>query len=102
VDDSARSAALLCAQEALVNAITHGGAGKSPVAVSVRIDDGELRMEVSDRGGGCDPARLDLESLPDPLGEHGRGLFLIQHLMDDFHIISDCQGTTLRMTLHLC
>lgn len=102
VDDGARSAALLCVQEALTNAIRHTGERESRIGVSVQVSRGDLKMEVRDRGCGFDAADLDLTAVPDPMDEHGRGLFLMQQLMDDVRITSDEHGTTVRMTLHLC
>lgn len=101
IEDSASGRILLCAEEALTNAIEHSGEGESPIAVSVRVNDENLSVEVSDLGCGFDPTALDLESPPDPLSERGRGLFLIRHLMDDVEIVSNTHGTTARMTLHL-
>ena len=83
------------------NAIEHTGGGESQIAVSVRVTDEELSVDISDDGCGFDPAVLDLAAPPDPLSERGRGLFLIHHLMDDVEIVSDSHGTTIRMTLHL-
>ena len=74
-------------QEALVNAIKHGCGGDPGKSVQccVACDDaGELTIVVRDPGPGFDPA-----SIPNPLDqpgllkESGRGIFLINELMDE-------------------
>jgi len=77
----------LALQEALANAIRHGCKGDSSRQVQCMIhlhDDGEILVVVRDPGSGFDTA-----SVPDPLaGENllkssGRGVFLINQLMDE-------------------
>lgn len=46
------------AQEAITNAIRHGGAGS--IAVRVRLTDSEVSIEVDDDGAGFDPSSVDL------------------------------------------
>lgn len=77
----------LSMREALANAVLHG-AGSDPskeVQCCVACDPEQgMLVVVSDPGKGFDPT-----SLPSPLygeqlySEHGRGLFLINQLMDD-------------------
>ena len=99
VDDQVARRIVLCADEALINAVQHAPASPVDVVAGVRGDG--LVLEVSDGGPGFDPARLDRDAVPELMGEHGRGLFLIRQLMDDLEILSDEHGTTLRMALHL-
>ena len=101
VDNAATSAALLCIEEALTNAISHASDRRARIGVSVQIDHGDLRIEVRDRGVGFDLSGRDLAAKPDLESEHGRGLFLMQQLLEDLQITSDSRGTTVRMTLHL-
>jgi anti-sigma regulatory factor (Ser/Thr protein kinase) len=77
----------LALQEALANAIRHGCKGDSSRQVQCMIhlhDDGEILVVVRDPGSGFDTA-----SVPNPLaGENllkssGRGVFLINQLMDE-------------------
>lgn len=77
----------LSLREALVNAVTHGAHGdpNKSVQCCVACDpERGLLVVVRDPGEGFDP-----KSLPSPLygeqlySEHGRGLFLINQLMDD-------------------
>jgi anti-sigma regulatory factor (Ser/Thr protein kinase) len=95
IDDGASRMIVLCADEALINAVAH--AAGSPVGVFADLRDDRFTLEVSDGGPGFDPSQIDTDAEPDLMGEHGRGLFLIRRLMDDFEIFSDARGTTLHM-----
>ena len=95
IDDAATRPIVLCADEALINAVAH--AAGSPVGVFADLHDDHLTLQVSDGGPGFDPSQIDTDAEPDLMGEHGRGLFLIRTLMDEFEILSDERGTTLRM-----
>ena len=97
VDDVATI--VLCADEALINAVAH--AAGSPVGVFADLRDDNFTLEVSDGGPGFDPSQIDSDAEPDLMGEHGRGLFLIRNLMDDLEILSDEHGTTLHMERNL-
>jgi anti-sigma regulatory factor (Ser/Thr protein kinase) len=77
----------LALQEALANAIRHGCQGDSSRQVQCMINfhgDGEILAVVRDPGTGFDTARV-----PDPLAHEnllkssGRGIFLINQLMDE-------------------
>jgi len=95
IDDAATRLIVLCADEALINAVAH--AAGSPVGVFADLCDDHFTLEVSDGGPGFDPSQIDTDAEPDLMGEHGRGLFLIRNLMDAFEIFSDQRGTTLHM-----
>ncbi len=95
IDDAEKRLIVLCADEALINAVAH--AAGSPVGVFADLRDDHFTLEVSDGGPGFDPSQIDSDAEPDLMGEHGRGLFLIRNLMDDLQILSDERGTTLRM-----
>jgi len=95
IADAATRQIVLCADEALINAIAH--AAGSPVGVFAVLRDGHFTLEISDGGPGFDPSQIDSSAEPDLMGEHGRGLFLIRNLMDDLEILSDEHGTTLHM-----
>ena len=92
-------ASLLCADEALINAVSH--APQTPVLVAAWVREDRLVLEVSDEGPGLDVARVRRDEVPDLEAEHGRGLFLIHQLMDDVRIDSSGCGTTIRMELQL-
>lgn len=72
--------------EALANAVIHGNGNNVEKPTRIRLEvskDCGMLMTVRDDGSGFDP-----ESLPDPAAPeglarpHGRGVFLIKHLMD--------------------
>ncbi|MBD3426620.1 MAG: ATP-binding protein [Candidatus Omnitrophica bacterium] len=73
-------------EEALRNAIVHGNKQDPDKMVTVETDiqDEKVIITIEDEGEGFDPA-----SLPDPtldenlLKESGRGVYLINHLMDE-------------------
>ena len=99
IDDRTVPKIVLCADEALINAVQH--AADSPIGVAAEVRGERLVLEVVDGGSGFDPSDLGDDPLPDLMGEHGRGLFLIRQLMDDLEILSDDRGATLRMALDL-
>lgn len=89
----------LSLQEALANAVVHGAGGdpSKPVAISVSCEaDRGILIAVRDPGPGFDP-----RTVPSPIvGEnvfesHGRGIFLINQLMD--HVEFAHGGTEIRM-----
>lgn len=74
-------------REALANAVFHGCRNDSAKTVQCALswsESGDLTIVVRDPGPGFDPA-----SVPNPVAEdnlfsrHGRGIYLITHLMDD-------------------
>ena len=95
IDDAAKRLIVLCADEALINAVAH--AAGSPVGVFADLRDDHLTLEVSDGGPGFDSSQIQCHAEPDLMGEHGRGLFLIRSLMDNLEIHSSQNGTTLHM-----
>jgi anti-sigma regulatory factor (Ser/Thr protein kinase) len=99
IGDGAVQKIVLCADEALINAVQHAPEGLIHVAAEVSGD--RFVLEVVDDGPGFDLSDLDDAPLPDLMGEHGRGLFLIRQLMDELEILPDTSGTTLRMALGL-
>ncbi|MDO9171329.1 MAG: ATP-binding protein [bacterium] len=63
-----------CARELVANAVRHGRPRR--VRIDLRREGDDLRLEVSDDGAGCDPARL-VEAVPAD-GPGGFGLFSIR------------------------
>lgn len=77
----------LAADELFANAVKHGAGGD--VEVRVLEVGRRLRIEVRDAGTGpIEPADED------PMGEGGRGLFIVQALTDKNGITQDRRGTT--------
>ncbi len=92
---------LLAADEAYINAFIHAGDVDGEVDVRAEVRAGRVLLEISDGGCGFEPGSVDVWTLPDPLKTHGRGLFLIHHLMDDVRVRSRGAGrggTCVRMT----
>jgi anti-sigma regulatory factor (Ser/Thr protein kinase) len=99
VEGTHAAALLLCADEALINAVAH--APQAPVLVAAWVREERFVLEVSDEGPGFDVSRAGHHALPDLDADHGRGLFLIHQLMEDVRIESGEHGTTVRMELRL-
>jgi serine/threonine-protein kinase RsbW len=74
-----------------------------PVIVSCHMDDGQVRVDVRDRGPGFDPGERD--PLPDPEDperlhfEHGLGVELICELADEVRYEQVGDGTVVSMSL---
>lgn len=76
----------LSLQEALVNAISHGAKNDASKNIEVRVaceaEHGMLII-VGDPGNGFDPRRVPDPQMADNVySDHGRGIFLINRLMD--------------------
>ncbi len=89
----------LALREALANAIVHGCKNdpKKIVQFCVACDaDHGMLIVVRDPGPGFDPASLPSPTIGENVySEHGRGIFLINQLMDDVKILRG--GTEIRM-----
>ena len=79
----------LAVSEAATNAIQHGDRGSGDVSVRASVNQGELRVWITDQGGGMRP-RPDSQGL-------GLGLPLMASLTDHLKIVSDEEGTTVEM-----
>ena len=95
----------LAVHEIMINAIVHGNHSdiEKKVQLTVSRTGEELRITISDQGDGFNP-----HSLPDPLSPQalrrgsGRGVYLAQALMDEFHVQPGCAGgTTVTMSKHV-
>jgi serine/threonine-protein kinase RsbW len=74
-------------REGLANAVTHGCKNDAEKFVYLEVtckQDGSVQILIRDPGEGFDPAKLanplDQENV---LSDHGRGIYLIRHLMDE-------------------
>lgn len=108
LDDLDKDSLLLAFDEAVTNAITYGPnvnglrpcgplvKGEKPV-VRIRLSSGERDIEISvtDQGPGCDG---DFSEDCDPLTTSGRGILLMNRLVDEvlFERSADC-GTTVKL-----
>jgi len=89
--------------EALSNAILRGNADdpRKRVRVHARVDRVTLVIEVTDEGPGFDIRECTIDpTTPDHLqNEYGRGLFLMQKLMDSVERFAGRAGNVVRLTL---
>lgn len=85
---------LTCIQEAAKNALRFAPSPRG-VQISVKVGPAEVLVTVRDHGAGLDREGLR-DLVPDPLSESGRGLFLLESLMDavEFRIAG---GTEVRL-----
>jgi serine/threonine-protein kinase RsbW len=88
--------------EALVNAIVHGNKENpdKSVHIDISFDKTKLVTKIKDEGEG-----FILEEIPDPtkndnlLKEHGRGIYIINSLVDKFECNSSKDGTEFILTI---
>ena len=101
-DDKTATDVAIAVIEAVTNAIIHGNRFDDEKTVRVSYDCGEntLSIVVHDEGDG-----FDLCMIPDATdpGRHlacsGRGIFIMQQVMDDVEFeMAEGQGTTVRLT----
>ncbi|MFN3192965.1 MAG: ATP-binding protein [Aureliella sp.] len=91
----------MAAEEALINAITHGNKEDptKTVELEFRVSDQTAFLRFKDQGEGFNP-----EDLPDPTADenldviHGRGVFLIRELMSEIEYNES--GNEVRMWKH--
>jgi serine phosphatase RsbU (regulator of sigma subunit)/anti-sigma regulatory factor (Ser/Thr protein kinase) len=90
---------LLALSEAAANACRYGRRSEawSELRIQCRLDRPDVIVSVSDEGPGFDPSVYELSTLPDPFAGGGRGLFLMEHLVDEVDIDSSGQGTTVTL-----
>jgi anti-sigma regulatory factor (Ser/Thr protein kinase) len=83
---------VLAVNEVITNAVRHaGGQGR----VRLWTQDGTIRCEVTDEGGGIPPERLVGRELPPSVAVSGRGLWLARHLCDAVSVATGPAGTTI-------
>ncbi len=92
----------IACSEALINAIVHGNreSNVKKVYTEIAYDDRSLFVNINDEGDG-----FDINRLPDPtsnenlMKEHGRGIYIIRSLVDDFRCSSSENGTEFILTV---
>jgi anti-sigma regulatory factor (Ser/Thr protein kinase) len=92
---------VLAADEAFINAVIHAGGAGDVIRVSACVSESEASVEVRDGGGGFTFRRSDAHSVPDVHCPNGRGVFLIESMMDEVRVRSGRSGTSVRMTRRL-
>ena len=98
LDSTARFNLKLCCEEAIINAIKHGNADKPEllVSISVRKEPQYIEITVKDQGPG-----FDFRNIADPTQKEnllklsGRGLYIIENLMDEVEFSDN--GSCIRM-----
>ena len=65
--------------------------------IQCRLERPDVIVTVSDEGSGFDPAGFEVTRMPDPFASGGRGLFLMQELMDEVSTSSSEEGTTVTL-----
>ncbi len=84
---------LLALSEAVANAHRHGRRGyRGRIRLGCGADEGVLRFVVKDDGHGFDYSP-GMKEMPDPLQPGGRGLSLMNQLMDHLDVRTGPQGT---------
>ena len=92
---------VLAADEAFINAVGHAEAADDLIRVTARVSEREASVEIQDGGGGFTYRRSDSPSVPDVRRTNGRGVFLMESLMDEVSVRSGRRGTAVRMVRHL-
>ena len=93
--------------EAVTNAIIHGYENnpEGKVLISVELEDGIVRMSISDEGIGIenlDEAKQPLFTTKPELERSGMGFTIMENFMDKVEIESSVgNGTTIHVTKHL-
>ncbi|MCA1704825.1 MAG: ATP-binding protein, partial [Actinobacteria bacterium] len=90
---------LLAVGEAAGNAYRHGRGpgGRSEIRVRCEYARPDFQVEIADDGPGFSLEEVARRGTPDPFAQGGRGLFLMNELMDRVTVDSSPQGTTVRM-----
>jgi anti-sigma regulatory factor (Ser/Thr protein kinase) len=88
---------VLAADEAFINAVSHAEAADGLIRVTASVSDGEAAVEVRDGGGGFELRPPGQWPFPDVRRTSGRGVFLIERLMDEVSVRSGQRGTTVRI-----
>lgn len=86
----------LATQEALKNVIQHACPADNNIHLECVADHDKMVIEVSDLGTGFDVSGVK-ETPTSPMASHGRGIRLIEGLMDELRITSEQEGTLVHM-----
>jgi len=95
-DETAINDIVLAIEEACTNAIRRSGSDED-IEIRLRFEGKRLRAMVTDKGRGFAVETFDATRLPEPLLDHGRGLYLIAKLCDELHLRREASGLTVDM-----
>jgi serine/threonine-protein kinase RsbW len=98
VPEEERAQLQLALSEACTNAVLHGSPGGSASTFRLRclVREHLLVLEIQDEGGGFEYRGATLPE-PDDLQSHGRGLFLMQQLVDRLEFDRRPDGMVVRL-----
>lgn len=94
---------MIAVTEAVNNALNHGNKLNPDkiVEFTVRANNDELFIKVTDQGDGFDPHNIaDCTDPENLLKSSGRGVYIIKELMDEVSIESSPKGTIMEMTYY--
>ncbi len=92
--------------EATMNAMEHGNGYRPdvPVSVQVLVSDADVRVRITDQGGGREIPAAETPDLDAKLAglqrPRGWGLFLIENMVDEMEVTSDETHHTVELVLH--
>ena len=101
IDESTIADIAISVSELVNNAIFHGNKASLEKTVTVRVgrDNSIVMISVTDEGTGFDPQGIDSPvSDENLLKEVGRGIFIVQSLMDKVDVKVTGQGTTVTIS----
>jgi anti-sigma regulatory factor (Ser/Thr protein kinase) len=98
VDDVEREDLLVVVSELCTNAVRSAGANRGRLRLLARAEADALVIEVHDDGPGFDVALPSADEVPPLEQASGRGLFIVQALVDELHVEQTATGTTVRCT----
>lgn len=99
IDPSITYDILLATDEAAANAVAHGqsAGGNGVVRLRCSTEGGWVVVAIADEGAGFDPSTVAMDHLPSWSSPGGRGLYLVQELMDEVEIDPSPRGTVIQM-----
>ncbi|MFC1628758.1 ATP-binding protein [Gemmatimonadota bacterium] len=104
VDTSLMQDICIAVTEAVNNAVEHGNNLESDKYVTLRFDCSRdtLKITVEDQGIGFDVGSVDDPLTPENLTKpNGRGLLIVESLMDEVKIVPSTAGTVIVMVKNL-
>ncbi len=88
---------LICADEAMANAVLHGSAPGGMIDIRFRVSTTSAAFVIGDRCSGVIEFPQS-DALPDDTRENGRGVILMRALADAFRIWRRSEGTMVALT----